>query len=402
MSHRASPPRLRIAFVHPDLGLGGAERLVVDAALSLQQAGHRVTMFTAHHDRARCFEATRDGRLEVRVRGKFVPMHLAQRLRAPCAIARMASLAMARDIRHGQFDIVFCDLVPHVIPLLRRTSRARIVFYCHFPDQLLTPERHLLYGWYRAPIDYLEGAALARADRLLVNSRFTAAVVRRTFPRLHAIAPEVLYPGIDTTPYQPSWAPPGEDERTIVSINRYERTKNLGLAVEAFARLRARLPAEVFARLRLVLAGGYDGRLHESRATLQVLQEHVRQLRLDRQIVFLRSCSDAERLQLLQRCVCVVYTPLNEHFGLVPLEAMAAGRPVVAANSGGPRETIRHRRTGLLCEATPEAFAEALAWLLTDRRAAERMGQAGREHVARHFSRTAFGRRLERMLYELV
>ena len=56
----------------------------------------------------------------------------------------------------------------------------------------------------------------------------------------------------------------------------------------------------------------------------------------------------------------VVYTPSNEHFGIVPLEAMAMARPVVAVNNGGPRESVLHGRTGWLCEPTPEAFGRKL------------------------------------------
>ena len=69
---------LRIAFLHPDLGigeyqpsslfyevievfLGGAERLVVDAALGLQKLGHKVDIYTSHHDPSHCFEETRNG-----------------------------------------------------------------------------------------------------------------------------------------------------------------------------------------------------------------------------------------------------------------------------------------------------------------------------------------------------
>lgn len=51
----------RIAFIHPDLGIGGAERLVVDAAVGLQDLGHDVEIFTSWHDPNHCFEQTRDG-----------------------------------------------------------------------------------------------------------------------------------------------------------------------------------------------------------------------------------------------------------------------------------------------------------------------------------------------------
>ena len=74
---------LNIGFLHPDLGLGGAERLVLDAALHLQAVGHRVTFFTTHHDSGRCFEETRNGTLDMRVYGGFLQSHAGQRLRAP-------------------------------------------------------------------------------------------------------------------------------------------------------------------------------------------------------------------------------------------------------------------------------------------------------------------------------
>jgi alpha-1,3/alpha-1,6-mannosyltransferase len=250
------------------------------------------------------------------------------------------------------------------------------------------------------------------ADRVLVNSRFTAAKFRQTFPHLHGVPLEVLYPGVDCARYEACLAnrgssqvqASGEDARDvlILSINRYERKKNLGLAVEALALLREQLSSDAFASLRLVIAGGYDDRLRENRETLLDLQALVRRRRLEANVVFMRSCTEPERLALLSRCRCVVYTPANEHFGFVPLEAMAAGRPVVAVDSGGPRETVRHEYTGLLCRPTPQAFADALARLITDPVAAERMGQAGRLHVAQHFSLAAFGSRLEAIVQELA
>lgn len=50
-----------IVFLHPDLGIGGAERLVVDAAVGLQNRGHKVVIFTSHCDPTHCFDEARDG-----------------------------------------------------------------------------------------------------------------------------------------------------------------------------------------------------------------------------------------------------------------------------------------------------------------------------------------------------
>lgn len=58
----AKPFRAKtVVFLHPDLGIGGAERLVVDAAVGLQKLGHKVVIFTSHCDPKHCFDEARDG-----------------------------------------------------------------------------------------------------------------------------------------------------------------------------------------------------------------------------------------------------------------------------------------------------------------------------------------------------
>lgn len=75
---------------------------------------------------------------------------------------------------------------------------------------------------------------------------------------------------------------------------------------------------------------------------------------------FLPSVSDQRRNELLNECLCLLYTPSNEHFGIVPLEAALASKPVVACNSGGPLETVVDSKTGFLREPTAEAWANAV------------------------------------------
>lgn len=84
---------LQIAFLHPDLGLGGAERLVVDAAVELVQLGHSVDMYTAYYDPDRCFEETRTGGFSVTVAGSWFPRHIGGRLLALCAYIRCILVA---------------------------------------------------------------------------------------------------------------------------------------------------------------------------------------------------------------------------------------------------------------------------------------------------------------------
>jgi glycosyltransferase involved in cell wall biosynthesis len=82
----------------------------------------------------------------------------------------------------------------------------------------------------------------------------------------------------------------------------------------------------------------------------------------------------------------VAYAPFNEPFGLVPLEAMACGKPVVGINEGGVKETVIHKSTGLLVERNPRSFGEAIRSLLEDRALIELYGTNGRKHVLENWS----------------
>ena len=88
-----------------------------------------------------------------------------------------------------------------------------------------------------------------------------------------------------------------------------------------------------------------------------ISDREVRELGIWREVLLLPSISAQEKEELLRDCTCVIYTPENEHFGIVPLEAMAAGKPVIACNSGGPVESIVDGITGILCEPTPEVLS---------------------------------------------
>jgi alpha-1,3/alpha-1,6-mannosyltransferase len=387
---------MRIAILHPELGIGGAERLIVDAALALQERGHQVTIHTAFRDPAHCFGAACDGRLDVHVHAPRLPLAVRGRLRLPAAIARMR--AVCRAALRTPADVIVCDVMSHIVPLLRRRTRAPILFYGHYPDLYLTPPRRGWYHAYRLPLDYLEERGLRAAHHVLVNSAYTAAAFRTAFPRLPR-APEVLHPSV-AVHASAADAPPSRGA-VIAVIGRLVPGKNLLLAVDAFAELRRRLAPARFAALRLVIAGAYDRRLGECAEALQQLRARCAAHGVAAQVEVRCSPSDGERDALLRQARCVLFTPLHEHFGYVPVEAMAAGRPVVATDCGGPTETVRDGETGFLCAPTAAAFAAALQRLIDDPDLADRFGAAGRARAAAHFSLAAFGNRLDAVLRAL-
>uniref|UniRef100_A0A0K8TU77 Alpha-1,3/1,6-mannosyltransferase ALG2 n=1 Tax=Tabanus bromius TaxID=304241 RepID=A0A0K8TU77_TABBR len=402
---------VRILFIHPDLGIGGAERLVVDAALALKNSGNSVSFLTNHHDRDHCFEETRDGTLRVQTVGDWLPRSIFGRCYAFCAYLRMVYAAFYTTLyisRQEQIDIIFCDQISLGIPILKLAkNNPKIIFYCHFPDQLLSKKSSWIKSVYRMPLDYLEELTTGQADKVLVNSKFTLRIFRETFKRLD-LTPNVLYPSLNTKFFDETQV--ADDELSLLlpkepfvflSINRYERKKQLSIAIEAFSKLETLLNRSEWERCHLILAGGYDFRVVENIEYYQELELLACKLKILNKVTLLRSPSDRQKIFLLRKCDCLVYTPENEHFGIVPLEGMYMEKPVIASNSGGPTETIIHDSTGFLCE-NEEDFTKAMLKLVKDSSLAERMGKKGRKLVQQRFSFEGFADKLEFIISETL
>ncbi|KAL1311846.1 hypothetical protein AAFC00_001921 [Neodothiora populina] len=425
-----------IVFFHPDLGIGGAERLVIDAAVGLQNLGHKVTVYTSYCDKSHCFEEARDGTLDVRVRGDgFIPQTIAGRFSIFCAILRQLHLVLAITLISSELDTLkpthfFIDQLSAAVPLLRLLyDNVGILFYCHFPDQLLVQkETSGLLGavkdGYRIPFNWIESSSTAASDGIVVNSNFTASVVKRVFPQLNNRDLKVVYPCVDisaaTDENRKSLWP---DRKVFLSINRFEKKKDVALAIKAFAGLEERERKNAL----LVIAGGHDPRIPENvhtHVSLQALADsfslnhttlrsneftHSSQITPDTSILFLLSFSDKQKTDLLASASLLIYTPQNEHFGIVPLESMLSRVPVLAANEGGPLETVVEGSTGWLRDIRQPAQWTAVMQKVLDlsngdngKRLLKNMGQAGRERVFDIFSKEAMARSLDESLQGLV
>ncbi|KAJ3286309.1 Alpha-1,3-mannosyltransferase-like protein [Rhizoclosmatium sp. JEL0117] len=406
-------PRLRIAFVHPDLGIGGAERLIVDAAVGLQNRGHKVKVFTSHHDPTHCFAETRDGTLKVVVRGDWLPRSIAGKALVLCAILRNLWLAFTMLMFESkEFDVLIVDQLSISIPILR-FSGGRVLFYCHFPDKLLAKRESFIKSLYRVPFDFMEEITTRMADCTVVNSNFTRQIFKDSFTSIKT-TPKVLYPAIRIEAYNNSGKSTKDfrkylKSKTIVlSINRFERKKNISLAIQAFSTLQSTCSAQ-FDDLVLVVAGGYDTRVAENVEHLDELNALASSVGLKTvvtktldseqvsnvQVIFLPSFDEEHRTFLLADSLCLLYTPTNEHFGIVPVEAMYAGLPVIAVNSGGPLESIIDGVTGYLRNPEPSEFAEALSILVKSPSKKSAIGAAGKKRVLDKFTLDAFTTQLE-------
>ncbi|KAK0388184.1 hypothetical protein NLU13_4429 [Sarocladium strictum] len=414
-----------VVFFHPDLGIGGAERLVVDAAVGLKSRGYRVVIFTNHCDPSHCFDECRDGTLDVRVRGSWlIPPSILSRLTILCAILRhihlLLSVYFSSELSRLRPTAFFVDQLSAGLPLMQYLyPNVPILFYCHFPDLLLARGRETsaLKRAYRLPFDWLEEWSMGFAQAVAVNSEFTKRVVEKTWPGLtRVVSTKVIYPCVDTDEKISETSLPDElrDQKIILSINRFERKKDVGLAIKAFAAI----PPEKRKDARLIIAGGYDSRIAENVEYHAELQDLATSLSLTHHttssldaapppptpILFLLSVPSPLKQALLLSARLLVYTPSNEHFGIVPLEAMLSSTPVLAADTGGPVETVLDGQSGWL--RSPDNISDwttvVLRSLQLTSAQVEVMGQKGRDRVKRMFGREKMADRLEATMDEIV
>jgi alpha-1,3/alpha-1,6-mannosyltransferase len=257
------------------------------------------------------------------------------------------------------------------------------------------------------------------ADAIAVNSGFTKGIVTEQWPGLAQEKQlEIVHPCVDVSEKKElitgeenalTW----QDTNIILSINRFEEKKNIGLAIRAFSGL----PKHARSGVRLVVAGGYDHRVAENVTYHHDLVSLAEGLGLktatttnivtalnvpdDVDVLFLLSVPASFKDALLKSARLLVYTPSNEHFGIVPLEAMLVGTPVLAANTGGPLETVVEGETGWLRDPEDvERWTEVMDKVLHKMTPGEleKMAEAGKRRVKSEFSEDKMAEVLERMI----
>lgn len=177
----------------------------------------------------------------------------------------------------------------------------------------------------------------------------------------------VIRSGLDHVAHAPLEAreePPGP---VIVYLGRLKKYKRIDLPILALPEVLRAVPG---AEYWIVGEGDYEGPLRDLARSMG-LQESVR---------FLGMRTGAEKLEVLHRARILVYTSPKEGWGLSVVEANAAGCPVVASDSPGLRESVRHEETGFLVpHGDPGALASALVRLLTEDDLWWRMSRRGVE-----------------------
>lgn len=290
---------------------------------------------------------------------------------------------VAKDIDAGGFDVAFIDhcRVEQSPSVLRRIETPTVYFSQEvhrrlFEHPLLNrPDyelRNRLGDLLHLPGDmFLRGRDrknAAAADYVVANSYHTREALIKTY----GVFADVIYPGVDMSRFPPG-LPATVRENAVLSVGILAPFKGHRFVLKAISRI----PKTVRPELRVI----FNRELFGERGCLENLA-----VKLDVKLDFKEDIPEDEIVNEYCRCKVVALAQVVEPFGLVPLEAMACGTPVVAVKEGGFRETVADGLVGRLVDRNVEKFGVALKDMLTDDGLWNDMSAACRPYVEKNWT----------------
>ena len=365
--------KLKVCIILPKLQIGGAEMHVLSLLRQIDPARFAVSLMCLSPGNSRMEEEA----------GRRVESFMTVRFRWRRCLVSFAK--MTRFLRAGRFDVVHCHLPP-------ADTVGRLAGWFAGVPVILTTEhgKFLWKPWYYLAIERMLNAI---TDARICVSRDIMEIRKR---REGTPGRKLVYipNAVDTVRFRsPSrdrarvfaefgWDPA---QPLVIAVGRLEPEKNYELLVRAIDRLRPRFPS-----IRCLLVG--DGSRRAALANL------VDSLGLASRVTLAGARADIP--DLLGAADVFVLSSLKEGLPVSLLEAMAAGRGIVATSVGGVPETIRDGESGLLVPSGDvEALAGGIARLLADEGLRARLGRSARDDVERDYDVRKIVGRIE-SLYE--
>lgn len=387
---------MRILYLNPCGQMGGAETSLLELLRSVRAAEPGWEL---------CLLLGEDGPLAAKARDLGVPVSVVP---FPQALARTGDVAARTIAAYASLLLAAASAVPYA-------SRLRAAIRRLTPDVVHTNglKMHLLGAWTSpksTPVlwhihDYVGSRKLMGRLLRRFSRRCTAAIVnsQSVGDDLNSVMPgikrTVIYNAIDLDRFSPTGeridldracglSPASADTIRVGLVATFARWKGHKVFLQALSRLPARAPVRGF------IVGGPIYQTSGSQWTLEELKQEVENLGLANRVGF-TGILDNPAAAMRSLDIVVHASTQPEPFGMVIVEAMGCGKPVIVSRAGGARELIEEGRTAL---GHPPGDAAALALaierLVMDEPLRAGMGAAGRAEAVRRFH----GRRLAREL----
>ncbi len=345
--------------------LGGVESHVMGLSRELAARGHEVTVVTTRHTTSAAERETMDGFEVVRVKPRMVV------LRTPIA-PRIRAL-----VRSLPADVVHAHLPPplsaHYAADAAEARGRPLVLTYHCDVEIPSPLGSLVEAIYRRS---LGTSTLERATKVIVTTRTYAATSRTVWRHNPIVIPNA----VDVRRFDPTIDGMAVRQRLKISLDRPVALLVGRIVphkgVEHFIEAARELPGVQF----LVAGEG---------SSLEAMERLAESLGVKDRVRFLGRISQDNLPKVYAACDLFVLPSVSrlEAFGIVALEAMATGKPVVVADIPGVREVIEDGREGLLADpVNPRDLAEKMRRLVEDPALRQEMGRLGREKVLANFT----------------
>jgi len=305
----------------------------------------------------------------------------------------------AKKIDSDNYDIVFvhdCRVVLN--PYILRYLTSPTVFYCHhgtwknpgldvmvkrsgleyLKDIYYSPARKI----YAKSETKAEHENIKWADLVLVNSNFSQKKVLNKY----GIKSEIAYLGVDTKKFHPLKM---TKKNYVFSVGVITYRKGYRFLIKALGRISNSI------RPPLVIAANSEDP-YELDYIRKLASSHHVDLHVE------RVTDDELLVKLYSQASAFIFTSIIEPFGLVVLEAMACGTPVISVKEGGPCESIIDGETGFLVERDELKFSRAIELILTDVHLSKKLGQQAIDHVRQHWTWKQTVDRLEHIFHQVV
>jgi glycosyltransferase involved in cell wall biosynthesis len=275
-----------------------------------------------------------------------------------------APFLIRRLLKAELFDIVIEDInkIPFYSPLYHRLPVLAIV--PHMFATTVFHEINFILATYIYLFEHPVKWAYRQVPFCVISDSTRQDLVDRGFSRDQVT---VLHCGIDTERYNYDLSVPKSEVPLVLYVGRLKKYKSVQHLIEAFARLRVKLPNT---RLAIVGEGDYRPQLQAQAARLGVGES----------VTFTGFIPHEEKLSYLRRAHVAVYPSLKEGWGLTNIEANACGTPAVASDVPGLRDSVRHDVTGRLYPfGNIECLTQDLYEILTNEPLQKRYAEGARE-----------------------
>ncbi len=357
---------MQIAITQANLTLyGGAEKVVLKIAQH-----YNATIYTAEYNESTTFPEFKD--LDIVTIGS----KRLGRLLPYGRVMQGLNYGMAfYNAKLDDYDVINAHIAPsHWI----RHKNDHVLWYCHTPLRDvydLYSYRLSLKKWYQKPAYMLGANAVKAIDKKMVKKIeyifANSANVKNRIKRYYGRDAVVLNGGIDYENFDCR-----DDRKYFFYPSRISPNKRQDFAIRAFLEAKNRLKG-----YQLIISGAVS----QDRAFQEYYEKIKKMVSNEPSIKILVNVSDSEQKELYSNATAVLYPPINEDYGLVPLEAMASGKPVIAVNEGGPKETIENGKTGFLVNNERE-MAERMVYIAEHPAIAHEMGKRGAIRVKEKYS----------------